>query len=149
MESNDLIISNSLLLQFLTSKHKHLVWRNYQFQHIYDAGQKLLQQAPEKKYALYLSTGYIYPEYRRLQVSSLYDYHVHFDLTDCVIYYATTFSSMNKRIQKLFPAYQPFDHVSYSEQQLVIDGRRCFQAFEHLGGITFYVDFLKDFVYKN
>ena len=43
---------------------KHLVWRNYQYQHIYDVGQNLLKRNPKKKYVLYLNTGYINPEMR-------------------------------------------------------------------------------------
>ena len=65
-------------------------------------GQKLLQQAPEKRYALYLSTGYIYPEFRRSS-GSLEDrmlrlnfYHMHWDLSECIIYFATTFSHFEK-----------------------------------------------------
>ena len=137
-------------------RDKHLLWRNYQFQHIYDVGQKLLEKAPEKKYALYLSTGYIHPDFRSSgtsttsDISKLDDYHNHWkNISDCIIYYTTTFSAMNKRIEKFYPHYKPFDYISYTDQELVLDGRRCFQEYEHLGGITYHVDFLKDFDYKS
>ena len=134
---------------------KHLEWRRYQFQHIYDLGQSLLRQVPEKKYALYLSTGYINPKFRRSSSSSksqllsrLDDYHAHWNLSDCIIYFATTFSKMDDHIGTNYPNYKPFDHIKYTDQDLVLGSKRCFQPFEHLGGMTYYVDFLTDFVQK-
>ena len=138
----------------LEVNEKHLIWRNYQFQHIYDVGQKLLQQAPEKKYALYLSTGYINPQFRRSgasstsEISRLDDYHAHWDLSDCIIYFITSFYKMNKHIAKHYPIYKPFDHVRYTEEELILEGEKCFRPFENLGGLTYYVDFLKDFTYR-
>ena len=132
----------------------HLIWRNYQFQHIYDMGQNLLRQVPEKKYALYLSTGYINPEFRRsgsssvFEITRLKDYHLHWNLTDCVIYFMTTFSKMDERIKKHYSNYKQFDYVGYDEQELILDGHRCFEKFRNLGGITYYVDFLRNFSYK-
>jgi hypothetical protein len=136
-------------------RDNHLVWRNYQFQHIYDVGQKLLEEAPEKKYALYLSTGYIHPEYRSsgtsttLEILKIDDFLTQWkNLSDCIIYCSTTFSKMDQRIQKFYPRYKPFDYISYTDQELVLDGSRCFQEFEHLGGITYHADFLKDSDYE-
>ena len=131
---------------------KLLVWRNYQFQHIYDVGQKLLQQRPEKKYALYLSMGYINPEFRRSSSSSVFrsssldDYHEHWNLADCIVYFMTTFSKMDDHLQKNYSNsnYKPFDYVSYAEQELILEGRRCFEPFINLGGITYYVNFVED-----
>ena len=138
-----------------SSIKRHLQWRKYQFQHIYDMGQKLLKENPEKKYAVYLSTGYINPEFRRTarsssqQISRLDDYHAHWDLSHCIIYLATTFSKMDDYIQENYPSYIPIDHVKYSDLNLVLEDKKCFQPFEHLGGITYRADFLNDFVYKN
>ena len=130
----------------------YALWRDYQFQHIYDVGQSLLKQAPEKKYALYLSTGYINPLFRRSgassasEVSRLDDYHTHWNLSECLIYFATTFSKMEPHIKKYYPNYVPFDYVSYAEEKLTVEGRRCFREVEKLGGIRYYVDFLRTFV---
>ena len=130
---------------------RHLIWRNYQFQHIYDMGQNLLKKAPKKKYALYLNTGYITPELRRSgstlvrTVNRLDDYHRHWNLTDCVIYFASTISKANVHIQNQHKNYTELDYVSYAEEELVIDGKKCFEPFTKLGGITYYVDYLKDF----
>ena len=133
---------------------KALDWRKYQFQHIYDMGQSLLSQAPGKKYALYLSTGYISPKFRRAstsnseQISRLDDYHIHWNLSDCIIYFATTFSKMDDHIKDNYSNYKPFDSVKYSDQNLELESKKCFEAFESLGGITYYVDFLNDYVNK-
>jgi len=138
----------------LNNIQKALEWTKYQFQHIYDMGQNLLSQAPRKKYALYLSTGYINPKFLRAstskseQISRLDDYHTHWDLSDCIIYFATTFSKMDDHIKDNYSNYKPFDSVKYCDQNLELESKKCFHAFESLGGITYYVDFLNDFVYK-
>ena len=117
-------------------------------------GQTLLSQAPGKKYALYLSTGYISPKFRRAstsnseQISRLDDYHTHWDLSDCIIYFAATFSKMDDHIKNNYSNYKPFDSVKYSDQILELESKKCFEAFESLGGITYYVDFLEHFVYN-
>ena len=139
-------------------RDKNFAWRNYQFQHIYDVGQKLLKEAPEKKYAIYISAGYIHPEFRRSRSlkSFLFNQGVfqdifypsaHFKtLSDCIFYFITTYSKMDEYFQKAYPCYKPFDYISYADQELVLDGMRCFPRFEHLGGITFYSNYLKEFV---
>ena len=53
---------------------------------------------------------------------------------------------MEPHIRKYYPNYVPFDYVSYAEEKLVVEGRRCFKEVEKLGGIRYYVDFLKKFV---
>ena len=73
-------------------------------------------------------------------------YHMHWDLSECIIYFATTFSQMDAHIQKHYTNYKPFDHVDYAEEDLILGEKRCFEECEKLGGLTYYVDFLTDFV---
>lgn len=133
---------------------KHLAWRNYQYQHIYDLGQNLLQRNPKKKYVLYLNTGYINPEMRLKgssgirTINQLDEYQRHWDLTDCIVYFATTFSKGSLHIQNHYKNYEAFDYAGYDEEELILDGKKCFEPLRKLGGITFYVDFLTNFEYK-
>ena len=129
--------------------YNHLVWRQYQFQHIYDMGQHLLQKEPDKRYAFYCSTGSIAPEYRgglgiAIGLGLLRPEDWHWSLNDCIVYTATTFSKLENIVKEHFKDFQQIDYVSYSEEQLVLDGNnRCFEPFEKLGGICFHVNFLK------
>ena len=129
---------------------RHLQWRNYQFQHIYDMGQKLLQQVPEKKYAFYYSIGCVYPGFRERGISStsltsdisrLDGYHVNWDLSECIIYFMTSFPKMNTYMQTQPGKYKLIDYVSYAEENLILEGKKCFEPFEKLGGLTYYVNF--------
>ena len=108
-------------------------------------GQHLLQAYPNKKYVIYLNTGYISPGMRRKgfsgarTVNRLDDYQRHWDTTDCIVFFATTFSKANLHVQSQYKNYELLDYVSYAEEELVINGKRCFEPFDKLGGITFYV----------
>ena len=138
----------------------HLIWRNYQTQHAYDIGQKLMLQMPEKKYALYFSLVYVDPKYRQ-SGSSLYpnlitelwnirNYGVQWNLADSIAYGMTTFTKMSEKKPHYghYGHFKPFDFLSYEEEELVLDGGRCFEKFKKLGGMTFYVDYLEDFTNK-
>ena len=120
---------------------QHLIWRKLQFLHIYDLGQVMLNQMPDKKFALYLGRGYANEEVRQ---SNIMDEGFsiilnNWDTKDCIIYALTTYSKMEPYIIKRLNSPSMVDEVKYEEEMLELDGVRCFKPCEQLGGMKFFV----------
>ena len=122
---------------------QHLIWRKLQLLHIYDVGQVMLNQMPQKKFALYLGAGFVNEDVRESDImeevfSILLD---DWRTKDCIIYMITTFSKMEPIILKRLHNSTVVDQVRYEEEALELNGIRCFQACEGLGGMTFFANF--------
>ena len=120
-----------------------LQWRSLQTLHIYNLGQKLLKVS-SKKYALYLYMLHISTLARANGLSSitiLNSMIKEIDITECLVYCQSNFLGFDKVVYKIFPNPQIIDQVKYKDEELVINGERCFQKIHHLDGIKFFVEF--------
>ena len=122
---------------------RHLIWRKLQFLHIYDVGQTMLNQMPQKKYVLYLGAGFVNQELRDLDImeQAFSIVQNEWDTKDCIIYMITTFYQMEPYITKRISNPHIVDEIRYEEETLKLNGTPCFKSFEHLGGIKFVVNF--------
>ena len=128
-----------------TNNNQHLLWRKLQFLHIYDLGQVLLNQMPEKKFVVYLGAGFVDERVRESDIMQE-AFHIiqnEWNTRDCIIFMFTTFSKMEPYIQRRLNNPTVIDEMKYEDQTLEVDGVRCFKSCEHLGGIKFIVNFNK------
>ena len=123
----------------------HLIWRKLQFLHIYDLGQVLLNQMPEKKYVFYLGAGFVDSDVRSQEVMEEGFSIIHNDwkTDECIIYMVTTFSRMEPIIIKRLHNPAVVDEVKYEDEMLELNEVRVFKSCEHLGGMKFFANFNK------
>ena len=124
---------------------RHLIWRKLQFLHIYDLGQALLNQMPEKKFVFYLGAAFVDNEVRSDEIMKEGFSIIHNDwkTKECIMYTVTTFSSIEPLIVERLQKPVIVDEVKYEDEMLELNGTRCFKSCEHLGGIKFYANFNK------
>ena len=120
-----------------------LEWRSSQSQHIYNLGQMLLAQST-KKFALYLAMLHISPCAQSSGLSSriiLKTMMQEMDISNCLIYLQSNFPGFEKSVYSVLPNPQLVDQVKYKDEELCINGNRCFKKIEHLDGLKFFVEF--------
>jgi len=125
----------------------HLIWRDYQYQYIYNSIQKSLRKS-NKSVGLYAGMGTVLPAYRGGGYTNilLYMIHTQWQLTQrCVFSTLTALPAHNtEHLQDMMKAFHvdivehSVDEVKYSEQDLVLDGKKVFAECEHLGCLGFH-----------
>ena len=125
-------------------EYRHIIWRDLQWQQIYDRGQKFLLEAKKKK-IFYLARLYLYRDIRatRLSEQSLLEMTAD-DIIDekCSYFTQSNFRAFDKSVEKFFKNPILLDSVKYSEENLVLTENegRAFRVIDHLDGIRFYGD---------
>ena len=119
---------------------RHLIWRDFQFQYIYDLGQKYLQQT-KKSGVFYLAMLYLNKELRSsgfsekgiLQTTAATRKHFSFLCQ-------SNFRGFDKSIERLFDNPVLLDEVKYCDETLVLNEKegRAFKIIDNLDGIRFY-----------
>ena len=118
---------------------RHLIWRELQYQHIYDLGQIVLRNSGQS-HVFYLAMLYLNKEVRSSQLS---DIVISIPKPGCSLLCQSNFRGFDKTVYKTFKNPIILDEVKYSEEKLVLNerGDRAFQPIDHLDGLRFFADY--------
>jgi len=126
---------------------RHVLWRDLQYQHIYNNAQKYMKMY-NKELVFYCGMGYTTAEYRHggLMIKIIERFFTEWKLYDKCIYLTISTMPFSKKyvkknlvknIANVKSRAKGVEHivdiVDYSEENLVLDGVRVFDAFSHLG----------------
>ena len=122
---------------------RHIIWRDLQWQHIYDLGQKLLCQT-QKPQVLYKAILVLDPDLRSSNIANqamqtICNFQPESEFSRFV---QSNFRGFDKSVHKLYKNPQLLDEVKYSEEQLILNETkgRAFKCIDHLDGIRFFAD---------
>jgi len=122
----------------------HLIWRDYQYQHIYNSIQMALRNS-NKTLGFYAGMGTVLPAYRGGGYSQklLFLMYMDWALSEkCILCTLTTLPAHQnfKELMMFFDvnAEHVVDEVKYSEQNLVLDGKKVFSEYANLGCLGFH-----------
>ena len=65
------------------------------------------------------------------------------EISECLFYMQSNFPGFDKTVKNIFPNPQVVDEVKYKDEDLMIDGKRCFEKIEKLEGLKFFAEFFK------
>ena len=127
----------------VNEEYRHIIWRDLQWQHIYDLGQKFLLQSRKKK-IFYLAMLYLNPEIRASKIAEKAVREMIFNMNSeqCSYLCQSNFRGFDKSVTRFFKNPLLLDSVKYSEENLVLTESegRAFRVIDHLDGIRFYAD---------
>ncbi len=117
---------------------KHLIWRDLQYQHIYDLSQRVLTQS-RKPHLVYLAMLVLSPEIRgQDSLSDKFLGQIPQEDTHSIMV-QSNFRGFDKTVFKSFPKTKLVDQVKYSEEELIVNSDcRAFKIIDHLDGIRFF-----------
>ena len=123
---------------------RHLIWRNLQFQHIYDLGQQVLSNS-KKPFVVYLAMLYFDKEVRSSQISYkvMSSYRNSEECKECSFLVQSNFPGFDKTVHQALKKPKLVDEVKYSEEKLVMEenGGRAFSVIDKLDRLRFFVDY--------
>ena len=118
---------------------RHLVWRDLQWQHIYDLGQRLLSHS-KRPHVFYFAMLYLDSPLRATKIA---DNSLTVEKPDCTLLCQSNFRGFDKTVSRVFK--KPFvcDEVKYSDEELVLYEKegRAFRCIDHLDGIRFFANY--------
>ena len=127
-----------------SEEKRHLIWRDLQFQHIYDLGQQILSES-RKPFVVYLAMLYFDKEVRSSQVSFkvMSSYRNSEECKDCSFLVQSNFPGFDKTVYQALKMPQLVDEVKYSEEKLVLEENvgRAFRVIDKLDRLRFFVDY--------
>ena len=106
---------------------RHLVWRNYQFQHIYNLAQCLMKKTDgNKNLSMYIGGLYVAPSVRELGLASstLVIAQETCDVLNAVALTQSNFRPSDKFIEERFRKAELLDQIAYEDEILCIELQR-------------------------
>lgn len=124
-------------------EERHIIWRDLQWQHIYDIGQRLLCQT-KKPQVLYKAMLILNPDLRSSSIANqaIDTVSSKNDNADFSRFVQSNFRGFDKNVNQIYKNPHLLDEVKYSEEQLILydtEGR-AFKIIDHLDGIRFFAD---------
>lgn len=122
---------------------RHIIWRDLQWQHIYDVGQTLLCQTKKPK-VLYKAMLILNPDLRSSSIANqaIDTISSQNDNADFSRFVQSNFRAFDKNVNQIYKNPQLLDEVKYSDEQLILNETegRAFKIIDHLHGIRFFAD---------
>lgn len=117
------------------------VWRDLQFQHIYNLAQRLMLTTGCQQ-TVYLGALYFDPSLRNFGLSDqLINAVVQVCLnSNTLAMTQSNFRSFDQFVEKSFRKACFVESLKYEDENLVLDGEKCFKLLTKLDGIRFYAD---------
>jgi hypothetical protein len=127
------------IAQNYPENERHLIWRELQYQHIYDLAQRVLIKS-KKSLVFYLAMLYLSPEIRSSKIGE--NALIQTTVPGCSLLCQSNFRAFDKTIYQKFKNPVLLDEVKYAEEELILNANnnRAFSPIDHLDGIRFYAD---------
>ena len=118
--------------------HRHLIWRQLQWLHIYDLSQSFLSQT-QKSHLFYLAILYIQPEFRG-KLNFIPALMKQISQPNMSVMVQSNFRGFDKQVKQFFHNPILLDGVKYTEEKLILDPKkgRAFAPIDFLDGLNFF-----------
>lgn len=118
------------------------VWRDFQFQHLYNLAQRLMLETGCRQ-TVYLGALYFDPSLRNFGLSDrLIEAVIQVCLnSNTLAMTQSNFRGFDQFVENSFRKAKFVEALKYGDENLVLDGEKCFGLLSKLDGIRFYVDF--------
>ena len=123
---------------------RHLIWRNLQFQHIYNLGQQVLTTS-RKPFVIYIAIYYLDKDMRSADISlrTLTDYFQAEECRNCSLIVQINIKATEKIAYQVMRNPILIDEVNYADEKLILNENegRAFKAIDHLGSLRFFAQY--------
>lgn len=115
------------------------MWRDYQFQHLYNLAQLLMHKSGLKR-TFYVGAFYLDSSLRNFGIPEKFIEATikNKPTVDAVVMTQSNFRASDKIVEQAFKKAQVVDSLKYDEENLFLDGEKCFKLLTRLDGIRFY-----------